>query len=142
MFIRTIPVNYGTMKARSYYLKNLLDKAVRVKITAPSGTDVEIDITGREAMCDDGDFSSPGDGGNLPAGETFISPVVGKTEGLIVFDGSISTNSGDLIIRNPIKVNVEAGFVTEISGGSEADILKDTIKKAEENAAVFEKEGS
>ncbi len=83
----------------------------------------------------------PGDGGNLPAGETFISPVVGKTEGLIVFDGSISTNSGDLIIRNPIKVNVEAGFVTEISGGSEADILKDTIKKAEENAAVFEKEG-
>ena len=141
MFIRTIPVNYETMKSRSSYLKDLLDKAVKVKVSAPEGTEVEIDVTGREAMCDDGDFSKPGSGGNLPAGETFISPVVGKTEGVIVFNGSISTNSGTLIIEKPLRVTVKAGFVTNISGGSEADILKDTIKKAEENAFVFEKEG-
>ena len=141
MFIRTIPVNYETMKSRSSYLKDLLDKAVKVKVSAPEGTEVEIDVTGREAMCDDGDFSKPGSGGNLPAGETFISPVVGKTEGVIVFNGSISTNSGTLIIEKPLRVTVKAGFVTNISGGSEADILKNTIKKAEENAFVFEKEG-
>ena len=141
MFIRTIAVNYGKMKERSLYLKELLDKAVEIKISAPSGTDIVINTEGREAMCDDGDFSSPGDGGNLPAGETFISPVVGKTEGVIVFDGSISTNAGDIIINNPIKVIVKGGFAEEITGGKEADILKDTIDKAEKNAFIFEKEG-
>ena len=141
MFIRTIAVDYSKMKKRSLFLKELLDKAVRVKITAPSGTDIVIETEGREAMCDDGDFSSPGDGGNLPAGETFISPVVGKTEGVIVFDGSISTNTGDLVINEPVKVRVREGFAEEISGGEEADILKDTIDKAEKNAFLFEKEG-
>ena len=141
MFIRTIPVNYSKMKESSLFLKDLLDKAVKVKVTAPSGTDVVIDVEGREAMCDDGDFSSPGDGGNLPAGETFISPVVGKTEGIIAFDGSISTNDGDLIINNPIFVSVRNGFAEEITGKEEASILLDTIEKAEKNALVFEKKG-
>ena len=61
MFIRTIPVNYEKMKENSLYLKGLLDSAVKVRVTAPSGTDVEIDIRNRLAMCDDGDFSSPGE---------------------------------------------------------------------------------
>ncbi len=141
MFIRTIPVNYAKMKERSLFLKELLDKAVKVKVTAPAGTDVVINIEGREAMCDDGDFSSPGDGGNLPAGETFISPVVGKTEGIIAFDGSISTNDGDLIINNPIFVSVRNGFADEVTGKEEASILLDTIEKAEKNALIFEEEG-
>ncbi len=141
MFIRTIPVNYEKMKENSLYLKGLLDSAVKVRVTAPSGTDVEIDIRNRLAMCDDGDFSSPGEGGNLPAGETFISPVVGKTEGVIVFDGSISTNSGDIIIREPVTVTVIDGFVKEIKGAEEAEILKDTVTRAEKNAILFEKEG-
>ena len=141
MFIRTVPVNYDEMKKNSLYLKELLDKAVKVKVSAPSGTDIHIDITGREAMCDDGDFSNPGDGGNLPAGETFISPVVGKTEGIIAFDGSISTNSGDIIIKDPIIVSVEKGYAIEIKGSEEAERLNETIEKAEKNAHLFEKEG-
>ena len=86
-------------------------------------------------------FPLPVKGGNLPAGETFISPVVGKTEGVIVFDGSISTNSGDIIIREPVTVSVIDGFVKEIKGAEEAEILKDTVTRAEKNAILFEKEG-
>ena len=141
MFIRTIPVNYETMKEDCLFLKRLLDKAVELRIKAPSGTDLAIDIKGREAFCDDGDFSAAGSGGNLPAGETFISPVVGKTEGIIVFDGSISTNSGDIIIETPIIVSVKNGYVSDIRGSKEAEILKDTITKAEINALEFEKDG-
>ncbi len=141
MFIRTIPVNYETMKEDCLFLKRLLDKAVELRIKAPAGTDLVIDIKGREAFCDDGDFSAAGSGGNLPAGETFISPVVGKTEGIIVFDGSISTNSGDIIIETPIIVSVKNGYVSDIRGSKEAEILKDTITKAEINALEFEKDG-
>jgi leucyl aminopeptidase (aminopeptidase T) len=141
MFIRTVPVNYDNMNKNSLILKNLLDKAVELKITSPAGTDVTVGINGRQAMCDDGDFSHPGSGGNLPAGETFISPVVGKTEGIIVFDGSMSTNSGDILINTPIIVSVKNGFAEEIKGAEEAEALIDTIEKAEKNAILFEKEG-
>ena len=141
MFTRTVPVNYDKMKKTSQILKDLLDKAVELKITAPAGTDVTVGVNGRQAMCDDGDFSVPGSGGNLPAGETFISPVVGETKGIIVFDGSMATNSGDIIINTPIIVSVKNGFAVEIKGAEEAEALIDTIETAEKNAILFEKEG-
>ena len=37
-----------------------------------------VPVQGRKPMSDNGDFSLPGSGGNIPAGEVFISPVVGS----------------------------------------------------------------
>ncbi len=92
-------------------------------------------------MMDDGDFSRPGDGGNLPAGESFVSPEVGSSQGTIVFDGSISSHDGIIIIKEPIRVVYVDGFITEITGGKEAERLKETIRLGEVNAIAFEKEG-
>ena len=141
MFRRTVAIDYARLKKECLFLKSILDKASAVKIQSAAGTDFEISIEGRETFCDDGDFSFNGSGGNLPAGEVFISPVVGKSSGTIVYDGSISTKDGDLIISTPIRVKVEDGFVTEIDGGEEADILRDTIDAGKANALLFEKEG-
>jgi leucyl aminopeptidase (aminopeptidase T) len=82
-----------------------------------------------------------GSGGNLPAGETFISPENGTAEGVIVFDGSISLHDRDILINSPIICTVEKGFVREITGGREAYELRDTVTLAERNAVQFEKEG-
>ena len=141
MFIRTVPLDYNKLKKDCFFLKNILDRAAGIRITSDSGTDIYIGTGGRKALCDDGDFSAPGTGGNLPAGETFISPQPGSSSGIIVFDGSISTDEGDIIIKNPVKVKVEKGFVTSVDGGREAGILLKTIEKARKNAIQFEKEG-
>jgi leucyl aminopeptidase (aminopeptidase T) len=140
-FARTVPVDYETLKRRCAWIGAILDEAAAVRVKAPGGTDIVIGLAGRKAKYDDGDFSAAGSGGNLPAGETFISPENGTSEGIIVFDGSISLNDRDILIKSPIKCVVEKGFVSEISGGREAYELRQTVMLAEQNAGQFEKEG-
>ncbi|MDR2517802.1 MAG: aminopeptidase [Spirochaetaceae bacterium] len=140
-FVRTVPIDYGLLKTRCAALKKTLDQALSVHITAPSGTDIHLGLRGREAKTDDGDFSKGGSGGNLPAGETFISPENRTARGVIVFDGSISLYDSDIIIREPIRCTVEQGFITDIQGGSEARALLETVTLAERNALEYEKSG-
>ena len=140
-FIRTVPVDYNEMSRRCAAIKEILDKADEVHISAPGGTDIVMGLRGRIAKADDGIFSTPGTGGNLPAGETFISPENGTSSGRICFDGSISVAEGSLIINEPINCIIENGFIKEISGGEEANCLLQTIEAAEKNAFEFERDG-
>jgi leucyl aminopeptidase (aminopeptidase T) len=140
-FIRTVPIDYAELRRRCGAIKQTLDEAVEVHVTAPGGTDIVIGLRGRQAKSDDGIFSAPGSGGNLPAGETFISPENGTAQGRIVFDGSITVGEGDIIINTPIECIVENGFVRKISGGTEAALLLRTIESAERNAREFERDG-
>ncbi|MCL2880733.1 MAG: peptidase M17, partial [Treponema sp.] len=122
-FLRTIPIDYSELTRRCAAIREVLDLAAAVYVTAPGGTDITIGLLNRKAKSDDGDFSRPGGGGNLPAGETFISPVNGTARGRICFDGSMSVSQGTILIREPIRCLVENGFVTDITGGSEAALL-------------------
>jgi leucyl aminopeptidase (aminopeptidase T) len=140
-FIRTVPINYDELKRRCAAIAAVLDRAVSVHVRAPGGTDIVIGLCGRRAKSDDGDFSRSGSGGNLPAGETFVSPENGTASGRISFDGSISVNKGDIIIREPIDCTVEKGFITDIHGGMEAERLRAAIEEGEANAREFEKTG-
>ena len=141
MFKRTVAIDYKRLYAECIAIKDILNKAESVIIKTTEGTNFTIPIKGRKAFCDDGDFSLPGTGGNLPAGEVFISPLVGKSNGIIVFNGSISVKNGDIVINTPIKVTVSDGYVKSVEGKSEANALKETIAKAMENSTLFEKEG-
>lgn len=130
MFKRTVPVDYEEMGAKAARLKEILDKADKVRVVTDNGCDINVHIEGRKAKKDDGNFSEPGSGGNLPAGETFISPAIAKSQGTIVFDGCISVADGVVIIDEPITCDVRDGFVREIKGGEEADKLRETIEKS------------
>jgi leucyl aminopeptidase (aminopeptidase T) len=141
IFMRSIPIDYAQLKKECRAIKLILDTAASIKVKSSAGTNITIPVEGRKAFCDDGNFSFPGAGGNLPAGEVFISPLVGKSNGTIVFDGSISLQSRDILIDNPIIVNVEKGYVTSIEGKAEAQALRETIEKGMENAILFETEG-
>lgn len=141
MFIRTVPIDYERLLKEVKLVKEVLDKAERVHISTPGGTDITIGLRGREAMEDDGNLSFAGAGGNLPAGEAFISPELGSSNGTIVFDGSVSLHDDDRIVREPVAVEVKDGFVTDISGGEEAQLLQRTIEQGEEKALLFEQEG-
>lgn len=142
MFSRTVAVDYAQMRERAKALAAVLDEAVSVRVTAPSGTDVIVGLRGRAAMLDDGDFSSPGQGGNLPAGETFISPELGTTSGIIAFDGSIADTAGDIVIARPIVCRVERGFVLSVEGGEEAERLEAALRRGAESAAVLGRAGT
>ena len=158
MMNRTAAIDYKELQTRCAALTEIFKNAVSARVTAPAGTDLIVPINGRKLLSDDGDFSKPGAGGNIPAGEVFISPVVGGStlkaedgsaleqqsdgcEGTIVYDGSMTFSDGDSILETPITCKVEKGYVTDITGGAEARRLLKTILEAELRPFVLEKEG-
>jgi leucyl aminopeptidase (aminopeptidase T) len=149
MFNRTVQIDYALLKKRCQTICAKYENAVSVHVTSPNGTDVVVPVEGRKGLVDDGDFSTPGSGGNIPCGEVFISPVVGSgdsekksgTQGTIVFDGSMTFADGDTMLQTPITVTVDAGFVTDISGGEEARRLHKDITAAEKESLAMEASG-
>lgn len=145
MMNRAVNIDYKELSTRCSVLKEIFKSAEFVRVTAPGGTDVKVPVKGRELLFDDGDFSKPGTGGNIPSGEVFISPVVATEEnggysGVIVFDGSMTFADGDSILETPITCKIEKGYVTEITGDVEAKRLLKTITEAENRALQLEKE--
>ncbi len=141
MFRRTAGIDYALLKKRCDALMRALTGAEAVRVTSPGGTDILVPVAGRKPMSDDGDFAAGGSGGNIPAGEVFISPLPGKSEGTIVFDGSVSLTSGDMITKTPVRVTYKAGYAVEITGGTEADLLRASIEEGEQKARDFAREG-
>ncbi len=141
MFLRTVPVDYRVMKRDCAAVARVLTAAESVHITTPKGMDLEIGLRGRKARRDDGDFSKPGSGGNLPAGEVFISPELGTSNGRIFFDGSISTDKGSIVIKEPIVADVVDGFVRGISGGKEARRFEKAVEMGAVRAREFVRDG-
>jgi leucyl aminopeptidase (aminopeptidase T) len=119
MLIRTMTADYSEVKRRSKALAEVLTSGSQVRITSERGTDVTIGIEGREGLSDDGDLWAPGSFGNLPAGEGFIAPVEGTTNGVIVFDGSAVPFSE--VLDEPITVEVRDGFAERFSGSRGAE---------------------
>ena len=140
MFEKTVPINYKKLGENCKKLKSVFDKADQVHITTKHGTDLYIGLRGRKALTDDGNFSKPGAGGNIPAGEMFISPELGSSNGTLVFDGSIASDKGVIIIKKPIKTVVKDNLVIKITGGAEAKQLQDTLNRAKNTTNKFAKD--
>ena len=114
IWARTVPIDYGRVRKEASALKSILDRADEVRITAPGGTDLVIGLRGRETKVDDGNFIEAGTGGNLPCGEAFISPELGSSSGVIVFDGSISIFDGDIVInRSPVRWRTDSSLTSQ-----------------------------
>ncbi|MEZ4547319.1 MAG: aminopeptidase [Thermodesulfobacteriota bacterium] len=115
MMVRTLNADYDAIAKRSDALAEIISKASNVRVTSEKGTDINLVVEGREGQSDTGRNHKPGDFSNLPAGEAYVAPLEGKSEGVVVFDGSMA---GVGILKDEvIKVKVEEGFATEITGG-------------------------
>ncbi|PKK85834.1 MAG: peptidase M17 [Thermoplasmata archaeon HGW-Thermoplasmata-1] len=143
MFAKTVPIDYTWMRKCCTAVKAKIDEATEVRVTAPGGTDVMIGVKGREARSDDGNFSKPGTGGNLPCGEVFVSPELGTASGTIVFDGCLSTAKGESVVpHKPVTVLARGGFITEVVGNHEdAQRLSDDIESGKSKPFEMAKEG-
>jgi len=119
MYRGAMLADYHEVSRLTKRVADLLTEASEVEINTPAGTDMFLDITGREACSDTGIFHDPGDWGNLPAGEAFIAPVEGKARGRIVVDGSMV----DTLLAT-IKIEVEDGRATRISGRPASRLIK------------------
>jgi len=135
-FIRTVPVDYKKMAVDARKLKKTLDRADKVHITSQGGTDIEISLKNRLAFVDDGAFWTKGSGGNLPAGETYISPENYRSNGVLVFDGTLAVADGGkaFLPAKPVRLDIKDGLVTGIHGGAGAKRLEKSLVLGEKAA--------
>ncbi len=141
MFGRTVPIDYRRMRESAAILARLLDRAVSARVTSQAGTEVRFGLCGRLASEDTGDYSQPGSGGNLPAGEVFISPELGTAEGIVAFRGSISVIGGEILLPDPVFCSFEKGFVVRISGGTGSERLEEALGTGKRRALDPEARG-
>lgn len=132
IMIRGLNADYKKIAALTIKLKEILDKTNIVRVTAPGGTDITMDITGRDALPSKGLFHKKGESGNLPTGEAYIAPLEGKSNGVFVVDGSMA---GIGVMKGKgIRIEVKNGLAINVSGGVQASKLNSILDKYGEPA--------
>ncbi len=133
--INAMDVDYIKMRKKAQMMKEILDNGKEAHITTDLGTDLYMDITGKKAISNAADYSQPGSGGNIPAGEVYIPPN-GKhnVNGKLVIDASIRHKDGTSLVKEPVTMNIENGAVVSFEGKEEARILEKTIEWAKSRA--------
>ena len=124
MISRSIAVDYDFIDRLNKKIAGLLLKTATVTIQSPRGTNIKFKVdANRPIISDNGMFHTEGSYGNLPSGEILLAPLEGTSEGTVVVDGSIL----DEVVDKPVKWDVKAGYVTNITGGKTAKKLLDIV---------------
>jgi leucyl aminopeptidase (aminopeptidase T) len=124
MAMRTLRVDYAQIARTSEALAAMLTDANSVHLTAPGGTDLQLDLTNRLGFADTGVFTAAGAFGNLPAGEAFIAPLEGRAQGTLVFDAALPTDDPDNAEPDPpMVIEVRRGLAQCVTGPG-ADALQ------------------
>jgi len=100
-------------------------KAQTIKVTSPSGTDIEASIKGRRVNVDGGLCHQSGQAIGMPIMEVNAAPIEDSTNGKIVIDTSMSFLG---ILKENIFLTVEKGYITKIEGGEEARKMKEILE--------------
>lgn len=117
IFMRTFNTDYQAMQTLSERINSLMKEGSRIEITSKLGTKILVDIEGKNCVLNVGDFKNRGNFGTLPAGEVYIEPNKGGTEGVIVFDKMVDQIG---LLNRPITAYVSNGEVKHLEGGEEA----------------------
>lgn len=125
--IRTMNADYLAIAERTERVRDRLTAARLAHVTTPAGTDVRLPIAGVTAIASTGLILKPGQFGNLPSGEAYMHPEEGRSEGVIVVDGSLS---GIGTLSEPIRITVENGLAVAVEGGSQAEEFNAQLDKA------------
>jgi len=124
--IRTMNADYHAIAARTERVATRLTSARVARVTTTAGTDVTLPIDGIAAIASTGLILRSGQWGNLPSGEAYLRPEEGKSEGVIVVDGSLA---GIGKVKKPVRITVKQGMVSNVTGGPEAKQFAEQIEK-------------
>lgn len=125
-------VDFEELKRITAATRDVLDAASSVRVTSELGTDISFSVEGCRAFALDGYYHEAEGFATLPPGESPTHPAEGTANGTIVVDVSMD-NLGQL--EEPVRLDVTDGFVTKVSGGSQAAELETLIERSDENAA-------
>jgi leucyl aminopeptidase (aminopeptidase T) len=103
-----------------------LQAARHARITAPNGTDMQLQLDGAPPANQTGVCHEPGTWGGLAGIETAIVPVPGSSSGVWMLDGTIAQM--EHLVKEPVRVLFDAGRINEIEGGADASLLREYLE--------------
>ena len=133
MLARVMSADMAGLRRKGHAVAEALDRASEARITDANGTDLRLELSGREAIPDTGELTEPGAFGNLPCGEAFISPADGQ--GTLVIDGSLA---GIGLVEQPVELVVEGGHLTSARGGQGMAFLELLTRHGEDATTIAE----
>ncbi len=111
MFFSSMRVDWHQLSERTNRLAERINRAVEIRVESENGTHMKFGKRGRTAAGDDGLLTAPGSFGNLPAGEVYLAPVEGTSEGVMVLEYAPMRK-----LTSPLRLSVRDGRVSEIEG--------------------------
>jgi 2,5-dihydroxypyridine 5,6-dioxygenase len=125
------------VRRRSEEGARLLAGGRRLRVASEAGTDLTMEKGDRPATAQYGLTDQPGRWDHWPSGLVATAPVEGSVEGTLVIDaGDAILNLGRHVVE-PIRISLEGGRITEISGGGEARVLKRYFEAADDPKAYI-----
>lgn len=126
-----IEADFRELKPVCERVAGYLHRGKKARITTPAGTDVTIDIEGREGIAktcivERGEFSP------VPDIEATISPLEGSANGVIVTDASIPYLGIGVLNDETVTCRVKDGFITSVEGGQAAETLRSSWESMNE----------
>ena len=112
-------VDYARMAELARDLRAGLADAVSLHLTAPGGTDLRLDLTGRPWT---DDLKATVDtGANLPCGEVYCAPLETGADGVVVCDGCFGAHG---TVAAPVRIAVAGGRATDVAC-ADADLARE-----------------
>lgn len=130
----SLNVDYDALKAKAALLKHKLDNANTVQITTRKGTDLTIDISGRESCTNVGDYQNFSTGGNMPCGEVYIPPNMYGAEGKLVIDESMKVGQYTVTLDKPVTFYISEGEIKSVKGDKKALLFLETLQNSARRA--------
>jgi len=135
-----IQINFSEMIATAKKLLESLEDASEATVRTTLGTDIKLDIRGREFH--DDIIQRTSGFTNFPCGELFCAPIESGTNGVVIADASISSLG---ILPQPLKLEINGGRLTSLQWFNEPtrnirllQKLKASLSKDDEASIIGE----
>ena len=127
-------VDWKTLAKTTRALAKVVSTADSVRIKTPNGSLLSFSTRGRKALSDTGILTKRGAFGNLPAGEVFLAPVEGSTQGRLVLEWGPTRQ-----LASPVTLTIHNGYVADISGRDDfAGYLRAKLNERRDNGNIAE----
>jgi leucyl aminopeptidase (aminopeptidase T) len=102
----------------------ILDNGSRVEVRSPLGTNLRMDIAGKQAVPQTGICHDPGTISPPPCVEVAVAPDEDTLNGTMYVDGATVPGG---VCKAPIEITFEQGTIVAIDGGEEARRLREIL---------------
>lgn len=134
MFFGSMRVDWPALAARTNRLAGRINRAVEVLVETGNGTRMRFAKQGRAAAGDDGLLTATGSFGNLPAGEVYLAPLEGSSNGIMVLECAPMRK-----LASPLELVVSNGKVAEIRGDEPyRKVLEEKFAQSDLNRNIAE----